>query len=45
MATGWIAKEMVVVTLAQLYDDDVSPEYLEGYFSQYNQEELEELGV
>ncbi|MBU5424827.1 ferrous iron transport protein B [Tissierella pigra] len=44
VATGWIAKEMVVVTLAQLYDDDVSPEYLEGYFSQYNQEELEELG-
>ena len=44
VATGWIAKEMVVVTMAQLYDDDVSPEYLEEYFSQYNTEELEELG-
>ena len=44
VATGWIAKEMVVVTMAQLYDDDVSPEYLEEYFSQYDAEELEELG-
>lgn len=44
VATGWIAKEMVVVTMAQLYDDDVSPEYLESYFSQYDAEELEELG-
>ena len=44
VVTGWIAKEMVVVTFAQLYDDDVSPEYLEEYFSQYDPEELEELG-
>ena len=44
VATGWIAKEMVVVTMAQLYDDDVSPEYLEEYFKQYDAEELEELG-
>ena len=44
VATGWIAKEMVVVTLAQLYDEDVTPEYLETYFSQYNEEELEEIG-
>ncbi len=44
VVTGWIAKEMVVVTFAQLYDDDVSPEYLEEYFSQYGPEELEELG-
>lgn len=44
VATGWIAKEMVVVTMAQLYDDDVSPEYLEEYFRQYDAEELEELG-
>lgn len=44
VATGWIAKEMVVVTMAQLYDDDVSPEYLEEYFLQYDTEELEELG-
>ena len=44
VATGWIAKEMVVVTMAQLYDDDVSPEYLEEYFMQYDAEELEELG-
>ena len=35
---------MVVVTLAQLYDEDVTPEYLETYFSQYNEEELEEIG-
>ena len=44
IVTGWIAKENVVVTFAQLYDEDVSPEYLEGYFSQYSPEELEELG-
>jgi ferrous iron transport protein B len=44
VATGWIAKEMVVVTMAQLYDEDVSPEYLEEFFSQYNSDELEELG-
>jgi ferrous iron transport protein B len=44
VATGWVAKEMVVVTMAQLYDDDVSPEYLEEFFSQYDSDELEELG-
>ena len=44
VATGWIAKEMVVVTMAQLYDDDVTPEYLDRFFSQYDAEELEELG-
>ncbi|HBD63977.1 MAG TPA: ferrous iron transport protein B, partial [Clostridiales bacterium] len=44
VVAGWIAKEMVVVSLAQLYNDDVSPEYLEEYFSQYSPEELEELG-
>lgn len=44
VATGWIAKEMVVVTMAQLYNDDVSPEYLEEFFSQYDADELEELG-
>lgn len=42
--TGWIAKENVVVTFAQLYDEDVSPEYLEGFFSSYSSEELAELG-
>lgn len=44
IATGWIAKEMVVVTLSQLYDEDVTPEYLESYFGQYSPEELEEIG-
>lgn len=44
VVTGWIAKEMVVVTFAQLYDDDVTPEYLEEYFSDYSSEELEEFG-
>lgn len=44
IATGWIAKEMVVVTLAQLYDDDVSPEYLDEFFSQYDSDQLEEWG-
>ncbi|WMJ76190.1 MULTISPECIES: ferrous iron transport protein B [unclassified Sedimentibacter] len=44
VVTGWIAKEMVVVTFAQLYDDDVTPEYLEEYFSHYSSDELEELG-
>lgn len=44
VATGWIAKEMVVVTLAQLYNEDVTPEYLEEFFSQYDEEELIELG-
>jgi ferrous iron transport protein B len=43
VVTGWIAKEMVVVTFAQLYDD-ITPEYLESYFLQFSSEELEELG-
>ena len=44
VVTGWIAKENVVVTFAQLYNEDVTEEYLEEYFSQYSPEELEELG-
>ena len=44
VVTGWIAKEMVVVTFAQLYEEDVSPEYLEDYFGQFSLEELEEMG-
>ena len=44
VVTGWVAKENVVVTFSQLYDDDESPEYLEEFFSKYSQEELEELG-
>lgn len=44
VVTGWVAKEMVVVTFAQLYDEDVSPEYLSEYFSEYSSDELEELG-
>lgn len=42
--TGWIAKEMVVVTFAQLYEDDVTPEYLEQYFATLDAGELEKLG-
>lgn len=44
VATGWIAKEMVVVTFAQLYDEDVTPKYLETFFSEYDKDELEEMG-
>ena len=44
VVTGWIAKEMVVVTMAQLYDEDVNEEYLEEFFSGFSEEELEELG-
>lgn len=44
VVTGWIAKENVVVTFAQLYDEDVTDEYLEEYFARYSTEELEELG-
>ncbi len=44
VVTGWIAKENVVVTFSQLYDEDVTPEYLESFFSKYSEEELEELG-
>jgi ferrous iron transport protein B len=44
IATGWIAKEMVVVTIAQLYDNDVSPEYLEEFFSKHDEDQLEEWG-
>ena len=43
VVTGWVAKENVVVTFAQLYDD-VTDEYLEEFFSKYTQGELEELG-
>lgn len=44
IVTGWIAKENVVVTFAQLYDEDVTPDYLEEFFNQYSIEELEEFG-
>ena len=44
VVTGWIAKEMVVVTFSQLYQEDVNPEYLESYFGGFAPEELEELG-
>lgn len=44
IATGWVAKEMVVVTLAQLYSEDVSEEYLQEYFREMEAEELSELG-
>jgi ferrous iron transport protein B len=42
--TGWIAKENVVVTFSQLYDEDVNPEYLEEFFSEYSTQELGDLG-
>jgi ferrous iron transport protein B len=42
--TGWIAKENVVVTMSQLYDEDITPEYLENFFADYSAEELAELG-
>lgn len=44
IATGWIAKEMVVVTLAQLYSEDVSEAYLEQYFASMDADALAELG-
>lgn len=44
IATGWIAKEMVVVTLAQLYADDISEEYLAEYFANASADELSEFG-
>ena len=42
--TGWIAKENVVVTFAQLYEEDVTQEYLDEYFGAMDGSELEELG-
>ena len=44
IVTGWIAKEMVVVTFSQLYDSDITPEYVADFFSDYSSEELEEAG-
>jgi ferrous iron transport protein B len=44
IATGWVAKEMVVVTLAQLYSEDVNDEYLERYFSSMDGDALSDLG-
>jgi ferrous iron transport protein B len=44
IATGWIAKEMVVVTFAQLYNEDITVEYLSEFFETYSTEELEEFG-
>lgn len=44
IATGWVAKEMVVVTFAQLYDEDVTPEYLEAFFTEYESDDLEKMG-
>ncbi|MDC7250199.1 MAG: ferrous iron transport protein B [Sphaerochaetaceae bacterium] len=44
--TGWIAKENVVATFAQVYDDDISDEYLSNYFDEGNasKEALAEAG-
>ncbi len=44
IATGWIAKEMVVVSLAQLYADDISEEYLAEYFADVSEDELAGYG-
>lgn len=44
VVTGFIAKENVVVTFAQLYNEDLSKEYLEEYFKEFSKEELEEYG-
>ncbi|MDD3057420.1 MAG: ferrous iron transport protein B [Sphaerochaeta sp.] len=44
IATGWVAKEMVVVTLAQLYSEDVNDVYLQQYFSAMEADELGALG-
>lgn len=44
VVTGWIAKENVVVTFAQLYEEDVTDEYLEEFFADMSPDELEELG-
>ena len=44
IATGWVAKEMVVVTLAQLYSEDVGEEYLEQYFASMDAAALKDLG-
>lgn len=46
IVTGWIAKENVVTTFAQVYSDDINEEYLLNYFDAENAsaEELEEFG-
>lgn len=38
VVTGWIAKENVVVTMAQLYGDDLSDEYIEDVLFEGNDE-------
>ncbi|MGB4658318.1 MAG: ferrous iron transport protein B [Mobilitalea sp.] len=44
IVTGWIAKENVVVTFAQLYQEDSTLEYLDDFFYGYTIEELTDLG-
>lgn len=44
VVTGWIAKENVVVTFAQLYEEDITQEYLDEFFGDMEADELEELG-
>ncbi len=44
VVTGWIAKENVVVTFAQLYEEDINQEYLDEFFGDMETDELEELG-
>jgi ferrous iron transport protein B len=41
--TGWIAKENVVATFAQVYKEDLSEDYLREYFGS-DETELEEAG-
>jgi ferrous iron transport protein B len=43
IVTGWIAKENVVATFAQVYKEDISEEYLRNYFGS-DEIELEEAG-
>ncbi len=44
--TGWIAKENVVATFAQVYSSDITDEYLENYFNVKNasSQDLRESG-
>ncbi|MGD1820328.1 MAG: ferrous iron transport protein B [Pleomorphochaeta sp.] len=44
--TGWIAKENVVTTFAQVYQDDITDDYLSDYFNEKTAsvEELTEAG-
>lgn len=42
--SGWIAKENLVATFSQLYNNDITPEYVDSFFKDYTPDQLSDVG-